>query len=107
MEIPEKIRFCSVDELHEKVFITKWIDEWRDEISAIFIKEDNDIVVLSTICPHFGGDMELIQNPTRLRCKWHHWQFELKTGKCLSSMMTTCLRKYSFQQNNGFLEVTL
>ena len=105
MSVSNKIQFCTIAELKEKKIITKWIEDWRDEVSAIF-SEDN-IVVFSTVCPHFGGELKLIHKPARLRCKWHGWSFDLKTGKCLSSMMTTCLRKYSFQEKNDFLEVTL
>ena len=105
MHIPEKIRFCSITELQEKKIITKWIDGWRDEVSAVFV--DNNIVVYSTICPHFGGELELVKGSKKLRCKWHHWHFDLKTGKCLSSIMTACLRKYSFIEKDEYLEVTL
>lgn len=105
MNVSKKIQFCSIAELQEKKIVTKWIDEWRDEVSAIFI--DDNILVFSTICPHFGGEIQLVQGPARLRCKWHGWYYDLKTGKCLSSMMTACLRKYSFQEKNEYLEVTL
>lgn len=105
MSVPEKIRFCSIKELEKEKSITKWVDEWGDEVSAIFIKEDNDIKVVSTVCPHFGGEIKLVQNPSRLRCKWHGWYFDLNTGKCLSSIMKACLRQYSFQKKDGFLDV--
>ena len=105
MDIPAKIQFCSITELHQKKIITKWVDSWRDEISAI--SNNGDIAVFSTICPHFGGEIELLQGPPRLRCKWHGWRYDLETGECLSSMMTACLRKYSFQKNNDYLELTL
>jgi nitrite reductase/ring-hydroxylating ferredoxin subunit len=105
MSISEKIRFCTIAELKEKTIITKWVENWRDEVSAIFT--ENNIVVFSTICPHFGGEMELVKSPIQLRCKWHHWSFDLKTGKCLSSKMPACLRKYSYQETDEYIEVSL
>ena len=66
MDIPKKIQFCSLTELQEKIFITKWVEEWRDEISAIFVKEYNDIVVVSTVCPHFLGGNGTSSKPIKV-----------------------------------------
>ena len=107
MNAADRIRFCSIEELRDKKIITKWVNEWRDEISALFVQEDDSISVFSSICPHFGGEIELFQNPPQLRCKWHDWRFDIKTGNCLSEVMPTSLRRYSFQENNGFLEINL
>ena len=75
--------FCSVTELKKELRITKWMDELRDEISAFYI--DGNILVLSTVCPHFGGEFEYDRKGT-LTCRWHGWKFNVRTRKSLTQL---------------------
>ena len=74
--------FCSVSELKKNRKITRWIDELKDEISAFYV--DDQIRVMSTVCPHFGGEFDLDEEKCLLRCRWHGWKFDLKSGKSLT-----------------------
>lgn len=40
--------------------------------------------ILSTVCPHFGGPLELSGDMTRLVCQWHGWEFSTASGECLN-----------------------
>ena len=76
--------FCSISELKRTRRITKWVEELRDEISAFYF--DEKFWVMSTICPHFGGELEFKARKGILRCKWHGWKFDVKTGKSLTKL---------------------
>jgi nitrite reductase/ring-hydroxylating ferredoxin subunit len=103
--IPRKLKFCKIEELEESTQITKWVDEWKDEISAYWM--EGEIVVLSTICPHFGGEFERISGARRLRCKWHGLEFNLNSGKCLNARISKSLSHYPWSKNDGCLEIIL
>lgn len=123
-----KIKLCSLSELREKRIVTKWIESIKDEISAFYVGDD--IKVFSTVCPHFGGDFEYHEKKCLLRCKWHGWKFDAKTGESLTDFFdyqeTSIVRKilqtgsgeplgcfpyrgklneYRFEVNNEMLEV--
>ena len=85
--------------------MTKWVDEWRDEISAFVA--DGSIYVLSTVCPHFGGPIKAVKWTRKIRCDWHGWEFDLESGRCLSFPISACLRHYPFEENGEHLEVFL
>ena len=99
------IRFCSLSELEAKGRVTRWIEEWRDELSAFSL--DSEIVVVSTVCPHFGGELQREPGTRRLRCKWHSWEFDLDTGSCLTYRVAARLRHYPYALRDGYLEVSL
>lgn len=105
MTVPNKISFCSIAELKGGRRVTKWVDEWRDEITAFMI--DGEIKVLSSICPHFGGEFDLVPDKRILRCKWHGLEFDLDSGKCTTFQIAGCLRRYPFEEREGRLEVRL
>jgi len=43
-----------------------------------------------TICPHLLGPLEKTKQPDQLRCPWHGYVFDLKTGKCISPAESRC-----------------
>jgi nitrite reductase/ring-hydroxylating ferredoxin subunit len=43
--------------------------------------EDGEIVVHSTICPHWLGSLEeAVAENGIVRCPWHGYRFDLRTG---------------------------
>ena len=74
--------FCSVKELQESGRVTKFVDELRDEISAFYV--DGKYHVISSICPHFGGEFDFDAQHCILTCRWHGWKFNLKTKRSLT-----------------------
>ena len=105
VSIPQSIKFCSIEELKSKGSIVKYIEVWRDEITAFI--EDETIFVASTICPHFGGTLKYVPGTRKVRCDWHSWEFDLETGKCLAFPTSACLRNYPFEVSKNNLEVFL
>jgi len=126
----ETYPFCSVEELKRSKRICKFVDELKDEISAFYL--NNQFFVISSICPHFGGEFDFSERDCMLTCKWHGWQFDLKTGKSIRGFefyrnksifkkilmsgrdySIGCfpfkgeLHKYDFKINNDTLEVIL
>jgi nitrite reductase/ring-hydroxylating ferredoxin subunit len=75
--------FCEKIFLSKKIFFKKWIDEFNDEVCGLYI--DKKMYFYSSICPHFGGELELLKKNV-LRCKWHGWRFEALTGKSISKI---------------------
>lgn len=76
--------FCSVAELQKAGRITRFVDELKDEITALYI--DQSYRVMSTICPHLGGDFEYDQRRCTLRCRWHGLKFDAKSGQSMTDM---------------------
>ena len=76
----------------------------RDEITAIRI--DGKVIVVSSVCPHFGGEFDFLLQDCELRCQWHGWRFDLETGTCLSHPVNTKVRHYEYRATeDGFLEI--
>ena len=103
--IPQSIKFCSIEELKNRGSIVKYIEAWRDEISAFMV--DQTIFVASSVCPHFGGTLIHVPGTLKARCEWHSWEFDLKSGRCLTFPTSACLRHYPFEVNEEQLEVLL
>jgi nitrite reductase/ring-hydroxylating ferredoxin subunit len=97
------MKFCSLKELQEKKILTKWIDSLRDELTAI--EKNGEVKIFSSICPHFGGEFYIDLKELKASCKWHKYQFDLKSGKCLSFSTCAPLRFYSHKIRDGNVEV--
>lgn len=100
-----RLVFCGTEELRERRRITKWVEELRDELTALYLGEDQ-IVVLSSICLHNGGEFDVDWGKQQLRCRWHDWKFDIKTGECLSySLSGRRLQHYPFEKRDGKIEI--
>ena len=86
----------SKDILIKKRYIIRFYDELKDEVICFFDKDEN-IIIYSSICSHFGGDIYYDKNNDFLRCKWHDWKFCKNTGKCLSYPIKLNLNPYDFE----------
>ena len=99
-----RYRFCSVAELQREKRVTRLVEELRDEISAVFV--GGEIYVVSSICPHFGGALEVDEKRCEFRCIWHNWRFDIPTGACRTYALKTSVRHYEFEiTEDGFVEV--
>ena len=85
------LHVCSLSSIQDGFFV-KYIDEIRDEI--IVFKFKNEILIRSSICPHFGGEICFDKNKSTLKCNWHAWEFEPQTGKCLTYDVKSSIRNY-------------
>lgn len=48
----------------------KYIDEIKEEV-IIFEDVNKKIKIFSSICPHFGGEINFIKSKNKFKCKWH------------------------------------
>lgn len=97
-------RFCSVSELRQAGSITRWVDELKDEITALYCK--NEIKVWSSICPHYGGDFHVDCKTGEMRCKWHDWRFSTESGELKNRKLKLKLRSYDFAEEDGYLVIS-
>jgi nitrite reductase/ring-hydroxylating ferredoxin subunit len=97
--------FCSVDDLKKNKSVTKWIEEIKDELIAII--DQDEIKVMSSVCPHFGGAFTYHCAKKELVCNWHGFTFDTESGKCTFPYNKMKLRQYSHQVVNGNLEIQL
>jgi nitrite reductase/ring-hydroxylating ferredoxin subunit len=85
------LHICNLSSIQDGSFV-KYIDEIKDEI--IVFKFNNDILIRSSICPHFGGELFFDKDKSTLRCNWHAWEFEPQKGKCLTYDVKSNVRSY-------------
>jgi len=91
----EKIFLITRTNLLKDKYFIKFIEEIKDEI-IIFSDKNNDIRILSSICPHFGGEIYFDYKNDVLRCKWHGWKFSKHNGVCTSHPIKGELKNYNF-----------
>ncbi len=94
-----KIRFCSYSELKKTQYITKWVDELRDEVSA-YLDKDNNVHTFSSICPHQGGDFKFDKKTQTIECKWHGLKYCPKSLECVNRNYKVKLFNYSNKIEN-------
>jgi len=92
-----------MEELRQRRCIIRWFDEVRDEIAAMLV--DGNVILRSSVCPHFGGDFEFRATEAILECKWHGWKFDARTGECRNHTIGTKLRTYQFEIVDGMIFV--
>ena len=98
----KNIYICSYNEVLIRPYIVKWIDKLKDEV-VIFMDENQQIKIFSSICPHFGGEVIYDEKKKKLRCKWHGWNFCAKTGECTTYPIKAKLNTYDFKCEPGNL----
>ena len=94
----KKLFLCSKAEILKKKIIIKELNEIKDEV-IIFVDENNELKIFSSICPHFGGEINYDNFKKKLICKWHGWEFSKETGKCLTHPIKGKLNTYDFEVN--------
>jgi len=94
---------CDVSHLRSHGSFVKYIEILRDEVIAYIF--DDDVIVRSTFCPHFGGHISVDELNERLRCNWHGWEFCPKSGKCISHNIGAILSSYDVEINGDSIFV--
>lgn len=63
------------------------------------------VVIIDNACPHAGGNLsggEVVGN--EVTCRWHHWTFDLRTGRCTDSPRArACVRRYPAEIRSGIV----
>tara|TARA_X000000950_G_scaffold268570_1_gene346247 strand:- start:1680 stop:2033 length:354 start_codon:yes stop_codon:yes gene_type:complete len=91
-----KIFICNLDELKEKRYVNKWIDDFKDEL-IVYFDSNNKLSVKSSVCPHFGGEIVYDKKIKQLKCLWHDWKFCEESGKCNTYPIRGKLNPYEFK----------
>jgi nitrite reductase/ring-hydroxylating ferredoxin subunit len=99
----QRFPLCRRDELERARFVTRWLDDLGDEVTAVLL--DGRIVVRSSVCPHFAGEFVVDLARRTFRCKWHAWEFEIESGRCVSNGFKGCLRRYEADERDGMVDV--
>lgn len=64
--------------------------EWRRQEFEL-VKRDGELLAVPTICPHLLGPLAAeATSPDVLRCPWHGYQFDRRSGACLSPAGVRC-----------------
>lgn len=80
--------------------------ETQDRVLAVFQCE-GEFYVTDNACPHAGGNLAggYIEGQI-LFCPWHHWPFNIKTGRCPQSE-SVWVQTYPVSVENGRVRADL
>lgn len=79
-----------------------FVEELNDEVLLV---ESEQTKLVSTICPHNGGFLQLARNREHLVCSFHGWEFSLDTGRCINRKSGCTLKLYEFRTSSDGIEV--
>jgi nitrite reductase/ring-hydroxylating ferredoxin subunit len=87
----EESNFITTREYEAAKETPQVLQNLRDEIQ---ISPDGRLAY-STVCPHFGGPLQIDFAAATAWCRWHDWRFSLISGRCINRNINCHLRKYS------------
>jgi nitrite reductase/ring-hydroxylating ferredoxin subunit len=90
---------------------------------AIFYEQSNYYAVLN-VCPHKQaeickgrvsgtlwatgtGEYDMQHDSLVLRCPWHHWEFDLSTGRAVAPSVRSRLRMFPVKEEAGELFISI
>ena len=75
-----------------------------DELAIFNI--DGEYYAISNFCPHKGAPLSEGQICGHIvECAWHGWQFDVRTGECLTVRET--IKTYKVSNENGVLKIEI
>jgi nitrite reductase/ring-hydroxylating ferredoxin subunit len=78
-------RFVKVATL-ESLAATGALEVEQDGVILALFRHGGDVIALDGVCPHQGGPLASGDvSGTTLTCPWHGWQFDVTTGRCLTT----------------------
>jgi nitrite reductase/ring-hydroxylating ferredoxin subunit len=77
------------------------------DLAIFHLANPDGFVVTRNSCPHAGGSLATgdIEGHT-VTCPWHHWAFDLDTGRCINAENVT-LRRYPCRLEDGYVSAKL
>lgn len=97
----QKIKVCKVSDLRkgksiERRFLARKI---------VVFNDDGHIYAMEAECKHMKAPLNLgkVENGI-VTCHWHHWKYELKSGKCLTKEHMD-LRKFAVEIEDDYIFV--
>lgn len=101
---PSEYRLIELDRLpvDKPVFL-----ECAGRELAVVRRADDAVTVLDNTCPHAGGNLGggAVEGDT-IVCPWHHYRFDLATGRCVHAP-TVSVRRYPAAVRHGIVLVAL
>lgn len=77
------------------------------ELAVFHLADPDRFIVTRNSCPHAGGNLSAATpEGSVVTCPWHHWEFDLATGRCTESERVM-LRLYESRVEEGFLYARL
>ena len=77
------------------------------ELAVFRLSEPDRFVVCNNSCPHAGGNLTAgTVEGAIVTCPWHHWMFDLDTGRC-TEVSNVTVRKYECREEDGHLYALL
>jgi nitrite reductase (NADH) small subunit len=78
------------------------------EVAVVLYNVDGEILASSDVCPHQGaslsqGDLD----DGVIMCPLHAWEFDVRTGECVSLPEMRPLACYEVRVEDGFVSVVL
>jgi len=53
------------------------------KLAVFHLTDPPRFAVIDDLCPHAGGDLSSGElTGTVVACPWHHWEFDVTTGRC-------------------------
>jgi nitrite reductase/ring-hydroxylating ferredoxin subunit len=99
--MPRWVRLIRTDDLSPGRGV--FVEAAGHELAVFHLADPPRFIVIRNACPHAGGNLSAGQlDGTCVTCPWHHWKFDLLTGRCTLSdnARLTC---YETRFENGFL----
>ena len=88
-------------ELGEEVSFTKFPSPVKvGDASYFLVRSQDGYRLLSTICPHQGGEIE--DEGSEFVCDGHGWQYDIASGRCTNNPEFQ-LKTFLVTSNNGQL----
>ena len=80
---------------------------FRDGSAEQGSTEDHTYRAIDNSCPHAGGALSQgTQDGHQVTCPWHGWQFDVRTGSCLT-LAEDSVRSYPVREAGGRLQLEL
>jgi len=84
-----------------------FVPHGTSELAVFRLADPEQVVVVDNACPHAGGNLS--GGEVRggiVTCPWHHWEFDLASGRCTHSMRAR-VRTYPAEVRDGVVWVDL
>lgn len=78
------------------------------EVAVVLYNVDGEILASSDVCPHRGAPLsqgDLYDGV--VMCPLHAWEFDVRTGECVSLPEARPLCRYEVRIEDGFVSVVL
>ncbi len=74
----------------------------------VLVREGNKVYALDGRCPHRGGPMnEGVLEGHTIRCPWHHFSFDVRTGEIVWPQGWEGLPTYATRIREGMVELAI